>query len=73
MYKVIKDFIDLEDNNHKYKAGDEFPRSGLTVSNERLHELATAGNRRCTALIQEIKKPNEEVKKPVKKVKRDAD
>lgn len=42
MYKVIKDFIDLKDGNHKYKAGDEFPRSGFTARQTRLQQLLDA-------------------------------
>lgn len=50
-YKVIKYFTDLQDNNHAYHAGDEFPREGLEVSEERIKELSTKKNRRKTALI----------------------
>jgi hypothetical protein len=70
-YKVIKDFFDLQDANHEYRAGDVFPRSGLKVSTERLKELSTDRNRRNQSLIREI--PEEETKKPVKKVKSDAE
>ena len=45
MYKVIKYFTDLQDNEHPYNAGDTFPRDGLTVSRERIIELATASNK----------------------------
>ena len=38
MYKVIKYFTDLQDNEHPYNAGDTFPRDGLTVSRERIIE-----------------------------------
>ena len=31
MYKVIKYFTDLQDNEHPYNAGDTFPRDGLTA------------------------------------------
>ena len=31
MYKVIKHFVDLQDNNHKYDVGDTYPRKGLNV------------------------------------------
>ena len=39
MYKVIKLFADLQDNNHVYEVGDIFPREGLKVSEARLAEL----------------------------------
>lgn len=32
MYKVIKHFIDLHDNDHSYNEGDIFPREGVDVS-----------------------------------------
>lgn len=54
MYKVIKLFTDLQDNNYKYQAGDIFPRDGLVVSQERLDELSSDKNRRHTPLIEKI-------------------
>ena len=52
MYKVIKHFIDLQDNNHSYNAGDIFPRSGLVVSDDRYAELAGSENKQGVPLIQ---------------------
>lgn len=54
MYKVIVDFIDLQDNNYAYKVGDKFPHNGKNVSEERLSELASDANRRKIPLIQKI-------------------
>lgn len=52
MYKVIKTFTDLQDNNYKYGVGDEYPRSGLKVSKKRIEELSTTNNRRgCVFII----------------------
>lgn len=51
MYKVIKYFTDLHDNDHPYNVGDIFPRSGVTVSDERLAELAGSNNKRGEPLI----------------------
>jgi hypothetical protein len=75
MYKVIKNFIDLQDANHEYRAGDVFPRSNLKVSAERLKELSTERNRRNQPLIKEIpdEVKSEPVKKLAKKVKSDAE
>ena len=53
-YKVIKNFTDLQDKNHKYVAGDQYPRNGLTVSDERINELATNKNKRGTPMIEKI-------------------
>lgn len=54
MYKVIKAFTDLQDNNYPYNAGDEFPRKGVKVSKDRLEELATDKNRRKEPLIEKV-------------------
>lgn len=54
MYKVIKPFTDLQDNNYAYKEGDTYPRKGVEVMPSRAKELATTENRRHEALIIEI-------------------
>ena len=51
MYVVIEAFADALDNQHIYNVGDEYPRAGVTVSEERLEELASNRNRRGVALI----------------------
>lgn len=61
MYKVIKHFADLQDNNYSYNAGDIFPRSGLVVSEDRIAELAGSENKQGTPLIQSVE--TEEPKK----------
>lgn len=63
MYKVIKGFHDLQDATktkngnvyREYKLGDEYPRKGFKVSEERLKELAGKDNKQGTPLIEEIK------------------
>ncbi len=60
MYKVIKKFHDLQDATktksgmiyHEYNVGDEFPRKGMEVSEERLNELAGDGNKQGVPLIE---------------------
>lgn len=52
MYKVIKLFRDLQDNNHVYHVGDSFPHDGIGVSSDRLKELSTDKNRRHEPLIE---------------------
>ena len=54
MYKVIKFFRDLQDNNHAYKVGDIFPHKGMEVSEDRLLELSTDKNRRQMPLIEKV-------------------
>ena len=65
MYKVIHFFTDLQDNGHEYSVGDKFPRTGLTVSENRLKELATANNKQGKPLIEIIS--NDEVEESPKK------
>lgn len=59
MYKVISYFTDLQDFNHPYKVGDEFPRLGLKVSNERLEELASNKNKQGKPLIEKVEQVKE--------------
>ena len=63
MYKVIKHFIDLQDNNYKYDVGDTYPRKGLNVLQSRINELASDKNLQKTPLIEEIPEKVEETKK----------
>lgn len=72
MYKAIKTFTDLQDNNHRYHLGDVFPRDGLVVSDARLKELSSNRNRRHEPMIEEVaeepkEKPKAEPKKTTKK------
>ena len=55
MYRVIKAFTDLKDNNHAYNVGDVFPRVGVEVTEERIAELAGRHNKRGVALIEKVK------------------
>ena len=64
MYRVIKAFIDLQDNRHAYSVGDTFPHNGIEVDAERIAELASDKNRRGVPLIEEIaEKPKRARKK----------
>lgn len=63
MYKVIKRFHDLQDVTntksgkiyHEYNVGDEYPRKGFKVSDERLKELSGNDNKQGVPLIEEVK------------------
>ncbi len=70
MYKVIKFFTDLQDNNRAYSVGDVFPHADADypVTEERLAELAGSDNKQGEPLIQLA-----EPKKPAKKAKKTAD
>lgn len=61
MYRVIRYFTDLQDNDYAYNIGDVYPRQGATVSSERIAELASAENRQKTPLIEAIDEPDAEV------------
>ena len=64
MYKVIKSFTDLKDNNHAYSVGDTFTHNGVEVGAERIAELASDKNRLGVPLIEEIaEKPKRARKK----------
>ena len=64
MYKVIKSFTDLKDNNYAYYVGDTFPHNGVEVGAERIAELASDKNRLGVPLIDEIaEKPKRTRKK----------
>ena len=54
MYKVIKLFTDLQDNNYKYEVRDEYPRLGLKPSVSRITELSGSTNKQGTPLIKEV-------------------
>ena len=54
MYRVIKFFRDLQDNNHAYHVGDEYTHGGMAVTENRLLELSTDKNRRHMPLIEKV-------------------
>ena len=64
MYKVIKSFTDLQDNNYVYSVGDTFPRNGVEVGAERVAELSSDKNLQGVPLIEEVvEKPKRTRKK----------
>jgi hypothetical protein len=54
MYKAITHFTDLQDNNHKYQAGDIFPRDGYNPSKSRVAELLSNKNKQGKPVITEV-------------------
>lgn len=72
MYKVIKAFHDMQDNNYFYDEGKEYPRKGVNVLPSRLKELAGSKNRMGEPLIVEIidEKAEEPTSKTAKKTKK---
>ena len=63
MYKVIKYFTDLQDNNYAYYVGDTFPRNGVEAGAERLAELASDKNLQGVPLIEEIEEKPKRTRK----------
>ena len=70
MYKVIKHFTDMQDNNFAYNVGDEFPRKNFSVLPSRIRELATNKNRQGVPLIEEIPDVEEAPEKKTKSTKK---
>lgn len=60
MYRVIKYFTDLQDNNHEYNVGDIYPHNKKKVSASRIKELSTDKNRQGVPLIEKVEEPTEE-------------
>lgn len=71
MYRVIKAFTDMQDDNYAYDptnpARNTYPRKGLHVLQSRINELASSKNRQGVPLIEEIPDKVEEPKKEKKK------
>ena len=67
MYRVIKAFVDLQDNNYAYDPKDParntYPRKGLNVLQSRINELASNKNLQKTPLIEEVPDIEEKPKK----------
>lgn len=61
MFKVVVRFKDLQDNNHIYNVGDEYPRKGAKPTEERIKQLSSNNNLRGQALIQKVEDKKEEV------------
>lgn len=62
MYKVIKAFYDLQDNEFEYNVGDKYPRGGYEPTKARIVELSGVDNMQNEPLIVETKQ-----KKPTPK------
>ena len=55
MFKVIKEFRDLQDNDYIYEVNDIYPHDNREVSAERIEELAGKKNKIGKSLIQKLK------------------
>ena len=74
MYKVIKHFTDMQDNNYAFypedPARNTYPRKGLSVLPSRIKELASDKNRQGCPLIEEIPDVEEKPEKKTKSTKK---
>lgn len=57
-YKVIYRFMDLQDFNHIYEVGDEYPRNGSVTTPSRIKELASNENKIGKPLIRGMQNNN---------------
>ena len=62
MYRVIKLFTDLQDNNYKYDVGDVYPREGFEVLPSRIKELSGKKNLQGVPVIEKIEDEADEKK-----------
>lgn len=69
MFRVVKLFTDLQDDDYKYEVGDEYPRLGLKPSLARIKELSGSDNRQGTPLIEEVEDLEPKKKKRTSKNK----
>lgn len=66
MYKVVHEFIDLQDEDFLYNVGDVYPRKGSEPTEERIAELSGDKNKIGKAVIEKVKKKTAPKKKEVK-------
>lgn len=52
MYKVIHQFLDLQDESYHYKVGDTYPRDGKKAVAARVKELSGNKNKIGKPLIE---------------------
>lgn len=64
-YTVITAFVDLQDDNRLYRVGETYPRSGLSVSADRINSLISANNALGVSLIKEDENRAESAEKAV--------
>ena len=57
-YTALITFVDTQ-TNHLYRAGDTFPCSGISVTIDRITELASCNNAAKKPVIAETKEPEQ--------------
>jgi hypothetical protein len=59
-YKVVNAFSDADDNNTRYKIGDEYPKGNFTPSEERIEELSSVHPKYKRVFIEAVEDNDEE-------------
>lgn len=65
-YKVINAFKDAEDNNTRYKAGEEYPKGDLKPAKKRIEELSSVHPKYNRVFIKVVEDLEEEEKESIK-------
>ena len=68
MYVAAVRFADRQDGNRIYEAGEQFPRFGLSVTDERIAELMGSDNRAGYPLIKRIETPVKRAENEAKEI-----
>ena len=66
-YRSVINWHDLQDDNHVYLIGDEYPRKGLTPTRERIEQLCGRANLAKRPYIVKVDEPKEPARKKEKK------
>ncbi len=67
MYRVLVDFLDMQDGKRLYKAGDKYPRRGLNPPSERIEALLNGEKSSNNLLGKKLIEHVETERKPPKK------
>jgi len=62
-FTVLISFSDVQDNQHVYGVGDEYPRPGYVASPERIKTLTGSSNTFGRPIIREVPKETAETSK----------
>lgn len=66
-YRSLINWHDLQDDNHVYLVGDEYPRKGLTPTKDRIEQLCGTANLAKKPYIIKIEEKKPAKKKPKEK------
>lgn len=55
MYRVIREFLEKNDNLYHYHIGDTYPRKGFKATKSRIKGLMTGDNATGNIYLEEVK------------------